>query len=188
MTTMDTLEVYVQESGEDMLLSSAAVRELLEAILEKGQHVRFRAGGMSMFPFILNGDVATIAPLDRRGLRPGDIVAFLHPSSNSLTLHRLIGVENDYYEIRGDSAMQPDGKIPLDNILGKVIRVERKGRDVRMGVVSGGRAIAFMSRRGMLGRVATMIIHVLALYRRTVRPGQYGLKQDSLDREKNRNE
>jgi len=169
---MEPSKVYALESGEETQLSSETVRELLMAVLEHGKQFRFRAGGMSMFPFIRNGDVATITPLGPGDPRLGDVVAFLQITNSSLTLHRVVGAEGHRYELRGDSAMQSDGMIPVENILGKAVRVERHGRDVRLGIASGNRAIAALSRWGMLRRATSLITNTVGLIRRFAKPGR----------------
>jgi signal peptidase I len=181
LTHIETSKVFAVELGEDRRLSSEAVRELLEAVLDHGKQFRFRAGGMSMFPFIRSGDVVTIAPLDREKPYLGDIVAFLHPSNRSLTLHRVIGVESQSYDIRGDNAMGSDGNIPVENILGRVVRVERNDRRVRLGTGPGGRVLAILSRRGILGKVISMTISTVAFIRSVLRPGQQVRKRVARD-------
>jgi signal peptidase I len=186
LTSKDTSKVFALESEEDAQLSSEAVRELLVAVLEQGKQFRFRAGGMSMFPFIRNGDVVTISPLDRHGPRLGDVIAFLQITNNSLTLHRVVGVDGHQYVLRGDSAIQSDGGIPIENILGKAVRVERRGRNVRLGIGSGNRAIAALSRWGVLQKAVSFCVNTVALIRRLIQPGRDGLEQVTTNGGKNR--
>jgi signal peptidase I len=157
---------FVLELGEERRIPSTTVKELLVAVLEHGRQFRFRAAGMSMFPFIRSGDVVTVSPLKRGEPRIGDVVAFLQVSDRSLTLHRVVGAGRQTYEIRGDSAIQSDGKIPGKNILGRVVKAERNGSEVRLGFGSEGRAIAVLSRWGILERAISLILKILMFLRR----------------------
>ncbi len=162
---METSKEFVLELGEERRIPSTTVKELLVAVLEHGRQFRFRAAGMSMFPFIRSGDVVTVSPLKGEP-RIGDVVAFLQVSDRSLTLHRVVGTGRQTYEIRGDSAMQSDGKIPGKNILGRVVKAERNGSEVRLGFGAEGRAIAVLSRWGILERAISLILKILMFIRR----------------------
>ena len=170
MTERDVSKVFAVELDEEKRLSSMAVRELLEAVLERGQQFRFRVGGMSMFPFVRNGDVVTVSPFRGDEPRVGDIVAFLHERSRSLALHRVVSVDDRSYVIRGDSAVNADGKIPGKDILGRVVRIERDSREVRLGLGSERRMIAMLSRVGLSGRLISFMLKVWSLGRRLIFP------------------
>ncbi len=170
MAEHDKSKVFAVELDEEKRISSVAVRELLEAVLERGRQFRFRAGGMSMFPFVRNGDVVTISPFQGDEPGVGDIVAFLQDRSRSLALHRVVSVHDRAYVVRGDSAVCADGRIPGKDILGKVVRIERDGRDVRFGLGSERRTIAMLSRLGLSGRLISCMITAWAAGRRLFVP------------------
>jgi signal peptidase I len=111
----------------EISLSGTAVIALLSAVHEKGADFRFRASGASMSPTIRNGDIITLSPLN--GITPvfGDILAFRHPETGKLIVHRVIDVSSATFLAKGDSSLDPDGSIPIPNILGVVTRVERNG-------------------------------------------------------------
>ncbi len=124
---------YTKRGGE-LPLSGQALSELLRSVLAKGASFRFRARGFSMFPFIKNDDVVTVAPLG--GVRPGlgDVVAFIHPETGKLGVHRIIRGRGDSFFIKGDNNPEADGLIPGANILGRVKRLERKGKKIHSGL------------------------------------------------------
>lgn len=126
------------------------LRELVPGILGLGTLFRFAARGSSMFPFVRDRDVITVAPLRGNVLTHGDIALFLHPDSDRVVVHRIVSVEADAFLIRGDCASAPDGLIPAALILGRVSVVERNGRTVRLGQGPEKHAIAFLSRTGAL--------------------------------------
>lgn len=170
MPTARNSKVFTLELNEVKRLSSAAMRELLKAVLDRGQQFRFRAAGMSMFPFIRNGDVVTVSPLQGEEPGIGDIVAFLQNHDRSLALHRVVGVEHQSRVTRGDGVLHADGRIPCENILGMVVRIERRGREVRLGIGPERRAIALLSRLGISGGIASIALKAIALARRRAVP------------------
>lgn len=138
---------YVNANQESQSMPSAAFAELMAAVLDKNAPFRFTAPGFSMSPFIRDGDVITIAP---GRLRYGDVVAFLNSFRDKLTVHRIVHISRAGYLIKGDNAPEPDGRVPRSSIIGRVVRVEHRGRQVWLGLGIERVAIAFLSRRGWL--------------------------------------
>jgi signal peptidase len=138
------------EKASELSLSGQVLTDLIRAVFEKGMPFRFRARGVSMYPFIMNGDVVTISPLANTSLRIGDVVAFTRPDTGILVLHRVIEKGNDSFLIKGDNSPVPDGSVPAGNILGRVVEVERNGRKVPFGFGLERLLIVFLIRRGLL--------------------------------------
>ena len=136
--------------GSDLPLSRRGLVDLLRAVLSKGVPVRFQAKGFSMAPFIKNNDVVTISPLqgERAGL--GDIIAFVHPETQGLCIHRIVRKKGDLYVTKGDNRSQTEESVPIENILGSVTRVEREGKQTFLGLGPERFLIAFLIRRGLL--------------------------------------
>lgn len=136
--------------GEELPLSGPALLELLRAVLDKGKPFRFRANGSSMSPFIHNGDIITVSPLAGILPRPGDIVAFIHPLNNKLIVHRVVSRNSITWLVQGDNAPEPDGLFPTANLLGRVTRIERRGRRIFFGLGLERFLIAWLARHGWL--------------------------------------
>lgn len=135
-----------------LALSGVALSEIMGAVLKKGRPFRFRAGGWSMAPLIRDGDVITLAPLAAGAPRPGDVVAFVRPETGQLVVHRVVSRRGRVWRIRGDSnAAACDDLVPDENLLGRVTRIERQGRPVRMGLGPERRLIAWLSNAGIYG-------------------------------------
>ena len=115
----------IMSQHEEKRLSSQAVIDLLNAVLNKEADFRFKASGVSMYPTIRNGDIITISSLKGLKLKPGDIVAFRHPTGEKLAVHRIISIGSDSCLIRGDNSPDPDGLVRESDILGLVTKVER---------------------------------------------------------------
>lgn len=141
--------LFIKEGGE-LSLSGPTLVELLRAVLGKGAPCRFRAKGFSMSPFVRDGDVITVSPLSGASPRRGDVVAFVRPGMEKLVVHRVVGKRGHSYLIKGDSTPEADGLIPEANVLGRVIRVERDGKEVFLGLGPERFLIAFLTGRGLL--------------------------------------
>ena len=122
----------------------------MKAVHERDLSFRFRAAGVSMSPFIKNGDIITVAPKNKSPISLGDIVAFIHHETGRLVVHRVIKKVESFFIIRGDNTPLEDGLIPLSNVLGKVTSVERDGQKVYLGLGLERRIIAVLSKKSLL--------------------------------------
>jgi hypothetical protein len=116
------------EKKEELSLQGTALLELLRAVHEKGAAFRFKAAGFSMVPAICNHDVITISLLEDISPFVGEVVAFRHPRTGRLLVHRVVRKKQGTFFIRGDSLRYTDSHIPGENILGVVTAVERQDR------------------------------------------------------------
>jgi hypothetical protein len=132
-------------------------------VLEKGAQFKFRAKGFSMSPFIRDGDVLTVSPFLDRSPAFGDVAAFIHPGTGEFVVHRMIGIRDGAYLIQGDAALESDGRVPKEKVLGRVTQIKRNGQRIFLGLGPERYLIAFLSCRGLLLRA----MHPL---RKIVRP------------------
>ncbi len=141
--------------GSELLLSGPALVGLMRAVLARGRSFRFCARGWSMSPFIRDGDVITIAPVQpksrARASGVGQVVAFLNPSSQRLVVHRVIGRREAGFVLQGDN-MQGSvvDQAGASDVIGRVVRVERGRRRVWLGLGPERHVIAGLSRAGLL--------------------------------------
>jgi ribosomal protein S18 acetylase RimI-like enzyme len=172
---------FVRTGGE-LRLNNLGQLELLRGMAGRGKPLRTRVRGFSMSPFILNGDIITIAPLNGRVPEVGEVVAFTLPESGRLAVHRIITAAGGGWLMSGDNSPEPDGVIGRERMIGHVTAVERNGRLMRLGLGAERRLVAWMVRHGLLrrlnafrrmpGRVATTLLHSiqsLKTYRRVAR-------------------
>jgi signal peptidase I len=153
--------VLHNRAGGILSLSGPALLDLLRAVLDKRVPFRFTARGFSMSPFIKDGDVVTVSPCAPRAIRYGDVVAFVNPCHERLAVHRVVGISQDARLIKGDNTPEEDGWIPPARILGRVTRVERDGKRVRLGLGIERVVIAFLARRGWLAPVMWSVWRVV---------------------------
>lgn len=142
--------LYLTRAAE-LPLSGQALLELMRSVLARGVPFRFCARGWSMAPFIRDGDLITVSPIQEALPGIGDVVAFVRPETGNLVVHRIVATHGAARSLQGDSGPAcPDGIIPPENLLGRVTRVERQGRDVWLGLGPERYLIAWLSRNGLL--------------------------------------
>jgi len=127
-------------------LGAPDLLDLATEILGRGDRLCFRARGNSMTPFIRHDDLVEVEPVAAEDVAIGDIL-FLHDERGTLMVHRAISRLRSTEGVRilskGDALAQPDTPVDTGQVLGRVIALERRGRqiDLRTG------------RRRLLGRI-----------------------------------
>jgi signal peptidase I len=135
---------------KQLRLSEPEFIELARSTLKAGTSFQFRTSGSSMYPFIKDGDVITVAPLPPKAPSLGDVLVFIHEQARRLFVHRVTKRDGGFYVTRGDSAHFDDGMISRTNLLGYVTRVERNGKKIRLGLGPERSMIALLARTGLL--------------------------------------
>ena len=112
-------------------ISLPLLSELGGELLSLGFGVRFRAPGTSMHPTIRNGDVITVEPVAPTKLKRGDII--LYRFRPGFIAHRIVNIdERDgwgrTFILRGDASTTCDDPVEADQVLGKVVCLERDHR------------------------------------------------------------
>ena len=116
--------------------------ELLSQVLKDGHKVRFRAPGKSMQPAILDGDCLMVEPIESAAIMVGDII--LYQADERIVAHRVMNIGKGkitkiqpaapitHYSfiLRGDASYSYDEPVYPDQILGKIVSVERNGRHI----------------------------------------------------------
>lgn len=109
--------------------------KLSRDMLEKGKSIRFQAKGWSMRPFIRDGDFIVVSPVKRSSIRKGDVV-FHSNAENKIMVHRIIRKhkKNDRMTvlIKADASLGSPERVDIHNVLGKVVAIERNGREKRL--------------------------------------------------------
>jgi hypothetical protein len=106
-------------------------QEVSRELLRQGLCVRFRPGGQSMQPTIRDGEAVTVAPVRATEVSRGDIL--LYGTEKGLIAHRVLGIYGDceadrLFILRGDSSVSADEPVRAEQVLGRVVAVEREGR------------------------------------------------------------
>ncbi len=113
--------------------SNHLLLDLSTELLGRGKRVRFRAPGRSMYPTIRENEPITVAPVEPQNVKVGDII--LYSSGDSVIAHRVVRVEGDdvknlRFTLCEDTWGTLDAPVESQQILGKVVSVERAGRNI----------------------------------------------------------
>ena len=108
---------------------------LIRAVLEGGGRLELAAGGHSMYPAILHGDVLTVVRPDASALTVGCVV-LIH-RGDSLVAHRVVAKTCDRLVTRGDACELDDAEISDSDVVGLVTGSRSR---------PGGRWRAFVAR------------------------------------------
>jgi hypothetical protein len=141
------------ELAKIALASEALLTLASEALLTFGE-LRLRVSGSSMLPAVRPDDVLLIRRCRFEEAEPGDIVLYLR--RRRLFVHRVLSRSDGQLVAQGDGLAEPDPPISKAELLGKVVRVTRRGRVVRHQSEPGfpARLAAMLFRRSALaGRV-----------------------------------
>lgn len=118
-------------------LRDADLLELSKDIFREGKSIRFQAKGWSMRPFIRDGDFIVVGPIENSSIKTGDVVFHL-TTENKVLVHRVIKKHKKNKDkritmfIKGDATFSSPEKVEMQNVLGKVVAVERNGRKKRL--------------------------------------------------------
>lgn len=137
--------------AEEFPISGDALLELMMAVLMKGVPFRFKARGWSMTPFIRDGDSITIDPIKNVPPRLGEVVAFVTPNGKRLVVHRIVRKSKELFLIRGDALSESEiAMVPRENLLGRVVGIDRKDKRVWLGLGPERVLIAWLSQIRLL--------------------------------------
>jgi signal peptidase len=119
----------------EVTLKHTEISDISNEVLERGGLFRFKAHGSSMYPFIQDGDVLTIQPVEIDSLKKGD-VAFYRSRGNRVIVHRVIGKNSTdgqlVLRMRGDSVLSATEHVPAERLLGRVTSIERGQKIVQL--------------------------------------------------------
>ncbi len=86
-----------------------------------------------MYPSIREGEVITVEPVQASDVKPADIV--LYRSERGLIAHRVVEIASRdarVFRLRGDASLSCDQPVEAEQILGRVVGVQRYGRSVAL--------------------------------------------------------
>ena len=120
---LDGPELYPVEGRQ------ADVLRFFDEILRNGMDLRVKVTGRSMAPFLSGGETLTISQAAGCTLRRGDLVLFRNQCDLPV-IHRILKIRKTddgvtCFLTKGDALAAFDEEIRQDNVLGKVLRVER---------------------------------------------------------------
>lgn len=124
-------------SDSVLFCSGKDFADLADDLLGSGCQFRFCARGMSMHPFIQDGDVLLVEPLGGRIPIIGDVLLCRGHRGN-VYAHRLLHSvpsygDGDLIVTKGDNSRHSDRAIDFRNVLGRVVAIENGARRISLG-------------------------------------------------------
>ena len=110
-------------------LSDLPKNELAAEVVRSFGELHMRVNGSSMLPAIRPDDMLLIRRCRIEQASPGDVVLYIR--HRRLFAHRVISRCGTWLVTQGDGIGEPDPSVTADELLGKVIRVMRRGKTIR---------------------------------------------------------
>ena len=113
---------------------------VFEDILKRGSSLRVKVTGRSMVPFLNDGEFVTIKKVPPHALRKGNLIFFKNSQGTPL-LHRIIQRRKSFdhkiiFRTKGDALIAFDEPVQYQNVLGKVIRIEKRNFGLRLKTIN----------------------------------------------------
>ena len=115
----------------ELRLDNKQFASIVKALFKYGYSLRFRARGLSMRPFINDGDILEVETIGTNPIRRGEVL-LCQLGDGKILAHRLLRINshNDgqiLLYLKGDSQLSPGDLVSEDQIMGRVVMLERGG-------------------------------------------------------------
>ncbi|WP_270180223.1 signal peptidase I [Alkalihalobacillus sp. CinArs1] len=108
---------------------------ILRTLMNEHGQLEVPSKGMSMYPFIKEGDCCVFETMDLSLIKRGDVVLFQSRDGN-LTGHRFIkshkSSTKQWFIFKGDTNLYPDAPVRESEIIGVLTSISRNNRTIRM--------------------------------------------------------
>ncbi|MGD9015604.1 MAG: signal peptidase I [Candidatus Omnitrophota bacterium] len=148
---------------------------LSKDILGRESYLRFQAQGHSMYPAIKDRDILNVERVQANQIRIGDVI-FYKTTGGHMVCHRVVNKfhQNDRptFLAKGDSNTGKAEEVLSDEVLGRVMTIERNGRVINLTHCLVRLIYIFLSKISPLIRIfkrmasrVLRLIHGLKIYR-----------------------
>lgn len=145
------MRIYEPEKITQRAVDSNELAILIRAATAGGNSISFNAPGGSMQPFIHSWDKIFVSPNGKESIRTGDILVFVHPKDGRVLAHRVVKIADGRFFCKGDNVSGTgDGWITNEDVLGRVVRIQRDGKEIHLGLGVESKVIALLSRGNKL--------------------------------------
>jgi signal peptidase I len=132
--------------------------DLIRLVMADGKTVCFDAPGKSMEPFIHSKDTIFVSPVGKKLIQTGDVIVFVHPGNGRVLAHRAVRITNGRFYSMGDNdTSRGDGWISFNDVLGRVVRIQRDGKDHSLGLGPEKWLIALLLRGNKLVPIVNLL-------------------------------
>ena len=139
MDSIKTLTFFGIFAVISFLLLTSLDPTLIQTLEEHPEYLYASVGaGTSMYPEIKNGDILIIQKKDSPvfSINIGDIIVFKDLNGKNVA-HRVVGINNNKYLVKGDNLPEPDGFVEYDDIIGKVVDIIHRNNFIARLYVEG---------------------------------------------------
>ena len=102
----------------------------VEQLLKQGIPVSFPIRGWSMYPFLSDGDMVTVEPLEEHIPSVNDAILYRR-INGPLVLHRLMKIDHKGYYFCGDNQTEIEGPLNRSQLLGILVSYTHNGKQVQ---------------------------------------------------------
>jgi signal peptidase I len=124
-----------------------------------------------MLPWVRPGDIALIRQISLDNVRCGDVVLFRR--ENHLFVHRIVkkkgSLDAAQFFAKGDAHPTSDGKIAEQELLGRVVRIYRKGQRIDLDAPGQLALGVFISQLSLHSKFWYPVARGVAILTRPVR-------------------
>lgn len=121
-------------NSNEKKISTNEILTLSSQLLDADIGLKLRVGGMSMFPFLQNGDIALIQKLAVKELKVGNVIVF--KQADKWIAHRLLKTKimqgRLIFLTKGDAAVHADTPFTEEHYAGKIIAIFRNGEKIKI--------------------------------------------------------
>lgn len=136
--------------------------ELNDEILKRGNYFHVRIKGKSMEPFLRYKEVVIIKRFKPSDIRPGDIVFYRVPPSQRV-IHRIIKITSEngktVFITKGDTNFYFDPYVYPEDILGKIVAIERNGQYIKLDTFISKLKAIFYVKSFLINRWIYLILN-----------------------------
>ena len=151
-------------------VKTAELFPLIKEELLQNKCVKFTVSGHSMMPFIRNNrDQVLVQFADMCSLKKRDIILF-EAAKDRYTLHRICRKTQKGYITLGDACFTKDDEVAYHNILGKVTKIYRNGKEINCNSLSYRFVVCIWCRFKTLRRIMYMLYRIKSRLKRIVIP------------------
>ena len=127
------MESEVELKPGDMELNEGLLDSILEVYQQTDQRIWWSFTGVSMSPYIRDGDMVLVQH-SLRPIRPGDVIVFRR--ADGFVGHRVLFRRGQtggmVYRTKGDNLRGFDAPVHQSSVLGRVVRIQKNSKSIKL--------------------------------------------------------
>ena len=120
----------------------------LDISYDKNNMLTVRVKGRSMQPFLSDGELLIVSSTDAEDIAVGDII--LYSDKGKYVCHRVFRKRGNSFVTKGDAGLKPDAPIVSEELIGKVVAIQKRRGIIRLDNLRGRLMNRFISRFSLI--------------------------------------